>query len=115
MAKTTKSEPATKRGPGRPPKPTLPPPTLDELKQYDLQAAAWQKDQRGQRALRAWIERSLLVQAQRLHEVALRDPGQVGILAHRAFVECSANILQQQAPEEQAATTGSAALLSRVQ
>lgn len=108
-----KSEPAASRGPGRPKKPTLPAPTPAELKAYIDQADRWQKSPTSTADVRAYVDRALLVQAQVFHERALQDTGQVGILAHRAFIDIAGHILAApDAPET--ARTGPAALLSRV-
>lgn len=110
MKRNAKSEPAAaQRGPGRPPKPTLPPPTPEETAAYVRQARTWQKDEA---ALRVWVDESLMVQAQVLHARAVADPGQVGILAHREFVSLAASILGKAEADPKQKKVGAAALLN---
>lgn len=110
-----KTEPAAKRGPGRPKKPTLPALTPEQLRAYAAQADRWQKSPTSAADVRAFVDRALLIQAQAFHDRALQDPGQVGILAHRAFIDIAGHILAPDADPQPQARTGPAALLSRVQ
>lgn len=116
------TEPAArpKRGPGRPPQaPAVPPPSTADLRTFEVIAQHWRENPD---SIRPWILDALAVQVQALHQRACVDTTQTGILAHRAFVDASAVVLDRagmgplpKAPERRskAGKVGSAALLQQ--